>query len=38
MTVLSILSCKILQDEIIWLIANDSQIKRIRNRSKWKYF
>lgn len=29
MTVLSILSCKILQDEIIWLIANDSQINRI---------
>ncbi len=29
MTVLSILSCKILQDEIIWLIVNDSQIKRI---------
>lgn len=29
MTVLSILGCKILQDEVIWLIANDSQIKRI---------
>jgi len=29
MPVMSILSCKILQDEIIWLIANDSQIKRI---------
>ena len=29
MTVLSILACKILQDEIIWLIANDSQINRI---------
>jgi hypothetical protein len=29
MPVLSILGCKILQDEIIWLITNDSQIKRI---------
>lgn len=29
MAVLSILSCKILQDEIVWLFANDSQIKRI---------
>jgi len=29
MTVLSILGCKILQDEIVWLITNDSQIKRI---------
>lgn len=29
MTVLSIVGCKILQDEIIWLIANDPQIKRI---------
>lgn len=29
MTVLSIVGCNILQDEIIWLIANDSQIKRI---------
>jgi hypothetical protein len=26
---MSVLSCKILQDEIIWLIANDSQIKRV---------
>lgn len=26
---MSILGCKMLQDEIIWLIANDSQIKRI---------
>jgi len=29
MPVMSILSCKILQDEIIWLITNDSQIKRV---------
>ncbi|AKB78697.1 hypothetical protein MSHOH_2214 [Methanosarcina horonobensis HB-1 = JCM 15518] len=29
MPVLSILSCKILQDEIVWLITNDSQIKRV---------
>ncbi|MGB9927525.1 MAG: DUF1638 domain-containing protein [Methanosarcina sp.] len=29
MTIISILGCKILQDEIIWLIANDPQIKKI---------
>jgi hypothetical protein len=29
MPVMSILSCKMLQDEIIWLIANDFQIKRV---------
>ena len=29
MTVLSILSCKMLQDEMVWLFKNDSHIKRI---------
>lgn len=29
MPVMSILSCKMLQDEIIWLIANDFQIERV---------
>ncbi len=29
MTVLSILDCKILQDQMIWFITNDSQLKRI---------
>ena len=29
MPVLSILGCKILQDEIVWLIINDSKIKRV---------
>ena len=29
MTVLSILGCEILQDEIVWIFENDSQIKRI---------
>lgn len=29
MSVMSILSCKMLQDEIIWLVANDFQIKKV---------
>ncbi len=29
MTVLSILACKILQDEIVWLLSNDSEIDNI---------
>lgn len=29
MTVLSILACKILQDELVWLLDNDSQVEEV---------
>ncbi|WP_407282611.1 hypothetical protein V7O61_04495 [Methanolobus sp. WCC1] len=29
MTVLSILSCKILQDELVWLLGNDAEIDNV---------
>ena len=38
MSVMSIISCKIMQDEIVWLLSNDPEIDKIIIVENEKHF